>query len=60
MRSVGYDNESKTLEILLRNGGMYAHFDVPESVYSALLAAVSKSKYYNDFVKRNYAYVRKA
>lgn len=57
---MGYDNESKTLEILLRNGGMYAHFDVPESVYSALLAAVSKSKYYNDFVKRNYAYVRKA
>ena len=60
LKSVGYDGKTKSMEILLRDGGLYEHFEVPEHVYAALIAAVSKGSYYENYVKRNYARVRKA
>jgi hypothetical protein len=49
--SVGYDAESRTLEIEFTSGRVYQFFDVPESVAQALRAAPSQGAFFNLFVR---------
>ena len=41
LRSVGYDEDSQTLEIEFTNGAVYQYFDVPPEVHHGLMAAES-------------------
>jgi len=52
--SVGYDPVSMTLEVEFRSGGVYQYFDVPESVYQALVGASSVGQYLNANIKNIY------
>jgi len=54
LSSIGYDLESKTLEIEFKSGGIYQYFNVPEYVYEALLNASSHGKYFNQNIKEQY------
>ena len=54
--SIGYDETSQTLEIEFLNGGLYQYFDVPEHVYSELMAADSHGKYLAAHIKGVYRY----
>jgi hypothetical protein len=56
--SVGYDPQSRTLEVAFRNSGVYRYVDVPPEVYAQMLAAPSKGRFVNDRVKGRYAYRR--
>jgi len=56
LNSVGYDPDTKTLEIEFHHGGIYQYFDVPENVYSGLISAPSKGKYHHKFIKSAYRY----
>ncbi len=54
--SIGYDNESETLEIEFLNGTLYQYFDIPEHIYEELISADSHGKYLAQNIKGNYRY----
>jgi len=54
LRSVGYDESAFVLEIEFHNGGIYHYFEVPYSVYAALMAAGSKGRYFNAQIRKVY------
>ena len=57
--SVGYDQDSSTLEIEFLNGSIYQYFGVPESIFDGLMNAPSKGKFLDQFVKKaGYSYAR--
>ena len=56
--SVGYDEDTNTLEIEFHNGGVYQYFDVPFPVYDALIEADSKGQYLAQQIKGKYRYVK--
>jgi KTSC domain len=55
---IGYDQESSTLEVLFRSGGLYQYFNVPSQEHQALMAASSHGGYLNEFIKGRYRYAR--
>jgi hypothetical protein len=57
LASVGYDVESKTLEIEFLNGGIYQYFSVPVTIYNGLMNASSHGQYFDKNIKKaNYRY----
>jgi hypothetical protein len=49
--SLGYDRDSKILEVVLINGAIYQYLNVPEEIYGDFLAAKSKGTYFNTVFK---------
>jgi len=58
IRSVGYDEGSKILEIEFQSGEVYQYLDVPSAVHSKLLSAESKGRYFNGEIRDDYPFVR--
>ena len=58
MSSVGYEEESQTLEVEFRSHALYRYVGVPAAVFKRLLAASSKGSCLNGVIKGQYAYVR--
>ena len=56
--SIGFDEDTNTLEIEFRNGGVYQYFDVPFAVYDGLIEADSKGQYLAQQIKGQYRYVK--
>lgn len=56
--SIGYDEDSSTVEIEFHNGTIYQYFDVPASVYKGIMEAGSKGQYFAQHVKGYYRFVR--
>lgn len=56
--SIGYDEDSSTLEIEFDNGAVYQYFDVPFSIYDNLMGADSHGKYLAQNIKGKFRYVR--
>lgn len=42
---VGYDPDTRTLEVLFNSGEAYQYYDVPPEEYEGLMAAESKGRY---------------
>jgi hypothetical protein len=55
---VGYDDQSRTLEVLFQNGSLYQYFDVPPQMFAELLHASSIGQYLNSNIKGSYRYAR--
>lgn len=51
LASVGYDPESRTLEIQFTSGKVYQYADVPPPVAEGLLTAPSKGRYFIGRIK---------
>jgi len=58
LASVGYDAKTATLEIAFRQGGVYRYYQVPASVYEALMSADSHGRYFTDSIRPNYPFRR--
>ncbi|MEM4204933.1 MAG: KTSC domain-containing protein [Candidatus Methanomethylicaceae archaeon] len=58
LRSVGYDEATRTLEIEFHSGGIYQYYDVPPEVYQELLCAPSLGKYFHAHIRNIYQYKR--
>lgn len=58
VQSIAYNEGSKTLAVLFRNGGLYSYDDVEETVYTDLVHAESVGKFLNQMIKGRYAYLR--
>jgi len=43
--AVGYDPETRTLEVAFNSGEKYQYYDVPPEEYEGLMAAESKGSY---------------
>lgn len=56
IRSVGYDDEDDRLEIEFHSGGVYQYLDVPERVYTDLLGADSRGRYFHDEIRGQYSF----
>jgi len=51
LRSVGYNEESQTLEIEFKNKRVYQYKGVPKAIYISLMNVTSHGKYFHKFVK---------
>lgn len=56
--SIGYDQNSSTLEIEFNNGTIYQYFDVSERVFEELKSASSVGGYLAANIKGIYRYSR--
>lgn len=54
--SVGYDEETQTLEVEFRNGSVYQYAGFSEGAYKAFMSASSKGRYLHKRIKGKYAY----
>lgn len=54
LRSIGYDPGNSVLEIEFNSGGVYQYFNVPISVYRALMSASSHGTYFHAHIKGRY------
>ncbi|WP_129668775.1 KTSC domain-containing protein [Phytoactinopolyspora endophytica] len=59
--SVGYDADSRTLEVEFHSGEVYRYLDVPEFDVARLLRAESLGRFLNEWIKPRYefAYVQR-
>ncbi|MFN3762814.1 MAG: KTSC domain-containing protein, partial [Anaerolineae bacterium] len=55
---VGYDEDTRTLEIEFHSGGIYQYYDVPPEIYQELLNAPSLGKYFHAKIRNTYRYNR--
>jgi hypothetical protein len=59
LKSVGYDDKARALEVEFAHGGVYRYLDVPRNVYEGLLMAESCGAYYDEHVKKaGFVFVR--
>jgi hypothetical protein len=58
LKSVGYDAVAHVLEVELPDGPIFRYFEVPVSVYEALMSTPSKGQYFNDNVVTKYECTR--
>lgn len=58
LRSVGYDETTKVLEIEFHGGQIYQYYGVPRAVYEGLMQAASHGKYFHAHIKNVYSYQR--
>jgi hypothetical protein len=54
LRSMGYDDSTKILEIEFQNGRMYQFLDVPPKVYADLMHSNEIGKYFTDKVRTRF------
>lgn len=58
IRSVGYDPQSRMLEIEFHSDGVYQYEDVGQDTYHGLLAAPSKGHFFDERIRDRYAWQR--
>lgn len=56
--SIGYDEDSSTLEIEFHSGAVYQYFDVPLNVYQGIMEAASKGLNLAQHIKGYYRFVK--
>lgn len=54
--SIGYEEESKTLEVEFKDGSVYQYYNVPLSEYEGIMSASSHGQYLHQHIKGNYSY----
>lgn len=54
--TVGYDEDSSTLQVEFHNGGIYQYFDVPEHLFVQLRDAESPGGFLAANIKGSYRY----
>ena len=56
--SVGYDEQTETLEVEFLNGTVYQYFNVGVDLYEQLKLAPSKGQFLNTYIRSAYPYSR--
>jgi hypothetical protein len=56
IQAVGYEPDDQLLAIQFRSGDIYAYSDVPKSIYTDLMGAESKGKYFSRYIRHTYAW----
>lgn len=56
--SAGYDADSEILEIEFTSGSVYQYYNVPQSVYDALISAPSAGQFFAYQIRNAFPYSR--
>lgn len=56
IESIAYDEREGVLEVWFTNGTHYRYFQVEPEVVEEMMAADSKGRYFNDFIREGYLY----
>lgn len=56
LKSVGYDDSSKILEVQFKNGLIYQYENVPLNIYKELINSPSKGSYFHKNISLKYKY----
>ncbi|WP_282145229.1 KTSC domain-containing protein [Alteromonas stellipolaris] len=56
--SIGYDEQSETLEVEFLNSSVYQYYNVPSHLYSQLMEQSSKGRFLHTYIKNAYPYSR--
>jgi hypothetical protein len=59
LESIGYDDEMHTLEVGFHGGAVYQYANVPQYLYTNLMAAQSKGAYFNREIKPHYTWTQR-
>jgi hypothetical protein len=51
IRSIGFEPESETLEVEFKSGGLYQYANVPKSLFDRFMAASSKGRFFDQYVR---------
>ena len=51
IKSVGYDSQSKTLQVEFLTGSIYEYYDVPNDVFDKFITAESKGTFFHKYIK---------
>jgi hypothetical protein len=54
LTNVAYASGESILQLEFRNGAIYQFFDVPQEIYTCLLAAESKGNYFNRRIRSRF------
>lgn len=54
--SIGYDNDTETLEIEFIGGSLYEYRNVPLVIYENLMSAASYGSFFNREISKTYPY----
>lgn len=55
IKSIGYNEEKKVLEIEFNSGSIYEYSNVPKDAYKSLNNASSKGQYFIKYIKEIFA-----
>ena len=55
---ITYDDQTQTLQVEFKNGGVYQYFDVPQNIYDAFASAESKGRFLISQIKGAFRYAR--
>lgn len=55
---VGYDSESRVMEVEFTRGVVYQYYEVSSEVYESFIASDSKGQFFNSQIKGHYQYVQ--
>ena len=55
LRSVGYDEKSRTLEVEMSGGQVYQYVGVYPEVYRRFMAAPNPTSFFNDVIEEQYS-----
>jgi len=56
INSIGYDPDSRGLEIEFTRGAVYVYHEVPQHEYENLMVSESIGRYFNANIRDNYAF----
>ena len=56
--SIGYEDDSSTLEIEFNNGSVYQYFDVPRNIFDSLWASDSRGAFLAANIKGRFRFSR--
>jgi hypothetical protein len=54
--SIGYDPETRDLEVEFKGGSAYRHAEVPQEIYDGFMAADSKGGFYHANIKGKFGH----
>lgn len=58
IKSIGYESNSKILEIEFKNRGIYQYLNVADNVYRELISAPSIGSFFHKYIKSNYKWIK--
>lgn len=58
LRSFGYDQPTRTMELVFLNGKRYQYYGVPENLYRDMRKAEDTSEFFHLHIKNVYAFAR--
>lgn len=56
LEAAGYDSAARVLRLRFRNGGLYDYFEVPPTVFEALLLSAHPWTEWQEHIKATYSY----